>query len=64
MAVVWRDTSRAGSDDQVSAVAPARRSPAKRLESERNATILAHDRDFDRVARVIGIETDDASLLA
>ena len=30
----------------------------------REATLLAHDADMDRVARVIGIELDDASLRA
>ncbi|MGN6679814.1 MAG: type II toxin-antitoxin system VapC family toxin [Streptosporangiaceae bacterium] len=30
----------------------------------RGATVLAHDADFDRVARVIGIELDSASLRA
>jgi predicted nucleic acid-binding protein len=30
----------------------------------REATLLAHDSDMDRVARVIGIELDDASLRA
>ena len=30
----------------------------------REATLLAHDVDMDRVARVIGIELDDASLRA
>ena len=28
----------------------------------REATLLAHDADMDRVARVIGIELDEASL--
>ncbi len=28
------------------------------------ATLLAHDADLDRVARLIGIELDDASLRA
>jgi hypothetical protein len=30
----------------------------------REAKLLAHDTDMDRVARVIGIELDDASLRA
>jgi predicted nucleic acid-binding protein len=30
----------------------------------REATLLAHDRDIDRVARVMGIELDEASLRA
>jgi predicted nucleic acid-binding protein len=30
----------------------------------RDATLLAHDADMDRVARVIGIDIDDASLHA
>ena len=30
----------------------------------REATLLAHDADMDRVARMIGIELDDASLRA
>ncbi len=30
----------------------------------RGATLLAHDADLDRVARLIGIELDDASLRA
>jgi len=30
----------------------------------REATLLAHDADMDRVARVIGIELDEASLRA
>jgi predicted nucleic acid-binding protein len=30
----------------------------------REATLLAHDADMDRVARVIGIDVDDASLRA
>ena len=30
----------------------------------REATLLSHDADMDRVARVIGIELDDASLRA
>ncbi len=30
----------------------------------RGATVLAHDADFDRVARVIGIDLDGASLRA
>ena len=30
----------------------------------REATLLAHDADLDRVARVIGIATDEASLRA
>jgi predicted nucleic acid-binding protein len=30
----------------------------------RNATLLAHDADMDRVARVVGIELDEASLRA
>ncbi len=30
----------------------------------RGATLLAHDADMDRVARVVGIEIDDASLRA
>lgn len=30
----------------------------------RDATLLAHDADMDRVARVIGIELDEASLRA
>lgn len=30
----------------------------------RDATVLAHDADFDRVARVIGIDLDRASLRA
>jgi predicted nucleic acid-binding protein len=28
----------------------------------RGATVLAHDADFDRVARVVGIDLDEASL--
>jgi predicted nucleic acid-binding protein len=34
------------------------------VAARRQATLLAHDADMDRVARVVGIELDEASLRA
>lgn len=34
------------------------------VAARQEATVLAHDTDLDRVARVIGIELDEASLRA